>query len=342
LYDPKELEKFEPRLKVNVSSMSFVITYNPREDYVKDELQVILRQESTTYYAKKSNYFALSSLDCNDRNKQVNEGWRRKVCEWLFEVVDHFQFDREVVLFAVCFLDRAASIETKKLGKSLNPRQFQIIAATCFYIAIKLHGEVTPDVTGAPRCKLKIETMVALSRALLTVEELEEKELEILDELDWRVNPTTSIGMIASLLHFLPNGRKTTKKEIYEISRYLAEISACVSAVAFHYKPSEIAYAGILCAFDTLGADAEIPCAIRVEFTKKVHASTGMTPQSMTTLKCLLKDLCPSMFPEEDCYSSLEESKASCDAEGSSSSKKTSDEHGKNSPTCVLKFPAAP
>lgn len=324
--------------------MAFFKSFNQGEDAIKVELQAILRQDSAKYYANKCNYFEACNANCPTLNKkrQVNEGWREKVCEWLFEVVDHFEFDREVVLIALCYLDRAASIETKKLKKGITPKQFQILAVTSLYVATKVHGEISQDSKSSTRCKLKIDTFIELSRGLLTAPELEKKELEILDLLDWHVNPPTAVRIIASLLHFLPNYSPTTgqpltaKIELYEISRYLAEVGACVSSIALNYKSSEIAYASILCAFNTLEAGNEIPYDMLVEFMNKVLASIGLSPQSVATLKCRLKELCPSMFPQHDSFSSLEDSIASFD-EGASS-KVSSEENGKESPVFVQHF----
>eukprot|EP00546_Thalassionema_frauenfeldii_P004845 CAMPEP_0178925450 /NCGR_PEP_ID=MMETSP0786-20121207/17919_1 /TAXON_ID=186022 /ORGANISM="Thalassionema frauenfeldii, Strain CCMP 1798" /LENGTH=74 /DNA_ID=CAMNT_0020600333 /DNA_START=27 /DNA_END=248 /DNA_ORIENTATION=- len=72
---------------------------------------------------------------------------------------------------------------------------------------MKLHGEPSSDINNAYRGKLKTEAFVELSHGLLTIELLEDKEREILQMLEWRVNPPLASTIIAYLLHFLPNVR---------------------------------------------------------------------------------------------------------------------------------------
>eukprot|EP00547_Thalassionema_nitzschioides_P006973 CAMPEP_0194203018 /NCGR_PEP_ID=MMETSP0156-20130528/2909_1 /TAXON_ID=33649 /ORGANISM="Thalassionema nitzschioides, Strain L26-B" /LENGTH=328 /DNA_ID=CAMNT_0038928677 /DNA_START=12 /DNA_END=998 /DNA_ORIENTATION=- len=315
------------------------------EESIVDELRAMLQQESNPHYGKQSYYSSLyddTIDDAPNKKNQVNEGWRQKICEWLFEVTDHFQFDREVVVYALHYLDRAASIEVKTNGKAIPPREFQLMALTCFYIATKLHGEIP---TRPSRCKLKIDVFVELSRGLLTVDTLEAKEREILTKLDWRVNPPSSSKIVASLVHFLPllisntshnSGRPLNlRAEIYETSRYLLELGVCVSSITLNYDPSEIAYACILCSFDAL--DISIPYDIKVHFINEVAASTGLSPGSVSSLKGLLKNLCPSMFvysEEEDnaIFSQADDD----DMEERANNSSKYDEQGKESPVCVV------
>jgi hypothetical protein len=123
-------------------------------------------------------------------------------------------------------LDRVVAIKTEKSGTAMHRREFQLVAVTCLYLAIKLHGET--DVVDGPRRKLKINAFVELSRGLFTVETLEAKEREILEMLEWKVNPPTTVRIVATLLHLLPEwtvydqpAHPNTAKAIYEISRIL-------------------------------------------------------------------------------------------------------------------------
>jgi len=269
----------------------------PTDESIQDELHVILQQESTKYYAKKFNCFSLNN-NPNNRHNQVNEIWRQKICEWLFKVVDHFDFDREVVLIAINYIDRVISIEVEKTRGKIDRKQFQLLSITCFYIAMKLHGETSN--IDADRCKLTMKIFVDFSRGLLTDARLEAKELEVLEALEWHVNPPSPCQIIACLLHFLPKRMMLSqieclkvKVKIFETSRYLLEMGMCVSTIAFNYKPSELACACILCALDSLMND--IPDDIRLLFGKNIIASIDDT-QAVKSLKTSLKDLCPSMF----------------------------------------------
>lgn len=306
-----------------------------------EELHAILQQEATIY-DNKFDYLSFSD-DNLPQNERVSDGWRRKICEWLFEVVDHFRFDREVVSIALFYLDRVVSIQTKEMGIVLNRREFQLIAVTSLYIAIKLHGEVQLESFDMPRRKLKIDVFVELSRGLFTVKTLEEKEMEILKMLKWHVNPTSSAKFIASLLHFFPekwsgNSNVSTKPSarasIYELARYLTELSVCVSSITFNYKASEIAYASILCAIDALKNEIYIPFELQMEFKDKVTAATNLTPNAVKDVRAALQDLCPSMFSGDDNNVSTL-SRPNCIKE-MSPPQEIEDESGKISPVCVM------
>jgi len=306
-----------------------------------EELQVILLQEATIY----NNKFDYLSLPDDEvlQNEKVSDGWRRKICEWLFEVVDHFRFDREVVTVALHYLDRVVSIQTKELGQTMHRREFQLVAVTSLYLAIKLHGEVQLESFDMPRRKLKIDVFVELSRGLFTVKTLEEKEMEMLELLKWHVNPTSSARIIALLLHFFPENwsgssnistKAGARAAIYELARYLTELAVCVSSISFNYKPSEIGYAAVLCAIEALKSELYIPHNLQVEFKSKILTATSLTPQSVRDVQTLLEDLCPSMFSVDD--NKVSPLSRSTTVNDMSSSNENELDQGKSSPVCVM------
>ena len=69
--------------------------------------------------------------------------------------------------------------------------------------------------------------------------------------LSWKVNPPTPIIQAKYLLFILPKNVQR-KAEILEITRFLTEISVCDYFFVPH-KPSTIAIAALLTAFDTVG-----------------------------------------------------------------------------------------
>ena len=68
---------------------------------------------------------------------KIEEGWRRKICEWMFEVVDHYKFDREVVSVALYYLDRFVTHNLTN-GEEIGRREFQLLAICCLYTAMKV------------------------------------------------------------------------------------------------------------------------------------------------------------------------------------------------------------
>ena len=135
-----------------------------------EHLKILLRMEAANYPLCKDYLSTLrhSDVDASDR---VSEAWRRKLCEWCFEVVDHFNFDREVVSYALDFLDRSVAIKTEINKAALPKREFQLMAVTSLYTAIKLHGET--DEKEGPRRKLRIGAFVELSRGFFAIDVIE-------------------------------------------------------------------------------------------------------------------------------------------------------------------------
>ncbi len=154
---------------------------------------VMLKQESAQY-SPCFDYLSVHR-DLQPSSEHVNENWRRKICEWAFEVTDHFGFDREVVSIALNYLDRVIAHTTETTNARVPRKEFQLVAVTSLYLAIKLHGE-TDAVEGAPR-KLRINAFVELSRGMFTIETLETMERDILSNLEWNVNPPTFLSSLS-------------------------------------------------------------------------------------------------------------------------------------------------
>ena len=94
----------------------------------------------------------------------INDHWRVKIAEWCYQVVDHFDFSREVVCVAIHYLDRYLGT------KYVNKKMFQLAAMTSLYLAIKLHD---PG-------RLSMAAMIELSRGCFVMEQMKAMEMELL------------------------------------------------------------------------------------------------------------------------------------------------------------------
>jgi lipoyl(octanoyl) transferase len=238
----------------------------------------------------------------------VTESWRRRLCEWIFEVVDHFGFDREVVSIALDYLDRTVSLTSEASNKPISKREFQLFAVASLYIAIKLHGET--DGTEGPRLKLKITAFEELSRGLFKIETIEAMELRVLSMLKWRMNPPTAAQFVAHLLRLLPEWPSREYKysyqevasRIFDLAKYLTELSCFVSDFTFQSRPSTVAYASILCSIDSIHDTLPLPYDVHGQFLANICAATKVLEPGMDQVirvQRMLKDLSPSMFRAE-------------------------------------------
>ena len=104
--------------------------------------------------------------ESGEKSKKTTIGpWRKRIASWMYDVVDHFQYDRNVVSIALRYIDqyvghllvenaknmrRADSIERSRgnggsgssSSQPIKRRHFQLIAVTSLYLAIKVHGEL--------------------------------------------------------------------------------------------------------------------------------------------------------------------------------------------------------
>ncbi|KAL7549505.1 hypothetical protein ACHAWF_012765 [Thalassiosira exigua] len=265
-------------------------------DVPSPELTTIFKTESADQYQVAPSYLHSSILiqaprDCKDQG--VSERCRRRTCEWMYDICDYFQLNREVVGIALFYVDRYFTIafEGGASGQVQVPvtrRRFQLVALTGLYIAVKLHGESRqanvvsrqssptgphPRGTSQPwnRLKFSLAVCASISRNQFTPREIEACEVEMLRTLDWHVNPIVSSGaIIDALLMYLPStsnamaiGGRVDESLIlfvYDCAKYLAELSVSVPALSLVHKPSVIAYASVLYSLDTFSSKSG-PCS---------------------------------------------------------------------------------
>ena len=305
-----------------------------------DHLKVLLKQERS-HYTPCMDYLSDISSDkkaVDERHHQqegsgdepvdtVNEAWRRKLCEWCFEVVDHFNMEREVVSIAMNYLDQIVAKRLESSDRPIAKREFQLVAVSSLYVAVKLHGEHGVLEAESDSRRLDIGVFVNLSRGFFQVETLEAMELSILFNLGWRLNPPTPLKFISSLVRLIPSWTPAeyqpsfcqVSKAIFDISMYLTELSVCVSTFTFHSKNSVVAYAAILSAIDSLEETLPLPYDMRVHFLNNVAEATGLLPEmeQVRSTRNLLMEICP-FIQERDVAALIMD-----------------DEGGKSSPVCV-------
>ena len=105
-----------------------------------------------------------NSVGTNSSAAGVNEDWRSKICEWSYQVIDHFDYDREIVAVSVHYLDRYLC------QRPVNTRTFQLCAMTTLFMACKLY-----DLN-----KLRMSAIIELSRGYFTEEQITAMEMSIL------------------------------------------------------------------------------------------------------------------------------------------------------------------
>ena len=130
----------------------------------------------------------------------------------------------------------------------------------------------------------------------------------------------TGLPFVPQQQWWLPLPHKVYCRVIFEVARYLSELSACVSAFSFYSKNSIVAYASMLCAmemFEAMFSPSMVPPAsVRENWSSSVAVALllgDLRHQSGETLsyyndadcvcwtKELLKRICPSL-EEQDVF----------------------------------------
>jgi hypothetical protein len=312
-----------------------------------DRIAVMLEQEQTHY---SPCYDYTSALKNNIDG--INENWRQKIAEWVFKVVDLLKYDREVVSITLNYLDRVIAHATETSKTSVTRNEFQLIAVTSLYLATKLYCKLHDEADDTPR-KVRLESFVSLGRGMFSIETLERQERNIMSTLDWHLNPPTVVSFIKSFFRLFPCSLqgKSLRDHILEsysdMATYLSELAICASSLSFHFRNSEIAYATILCAMDSLGESIPIPRGARHDFLGSICDVTSLHPDNDNIiLVCTeIRQLIPSLFAT--CHESTTQvslrmvdspapEKLSFSRSSSSSS---SSDGGTGSPVCISETP---
>jgi len=206
----------------------------------------------------------------------INELWREKICEWSYQVVDHFDFSREVVNISISFLDRYLS--TRPVDKKL----FQLAAMTTLYLAIKLYEPGT----------LTMTSMIDLSRGYFMVEQMAAMETAILRALSWHVHPPTPFCLARHILHLLPQNASspTVRHDILELARFLTELSVCDYFFVTR-RSSSNSLAALLNAMDALQSGISYPARLEFLQNLKKHANLDANCQEVQECRVRLQEL---------------------------------------------------
>jgi len=133
-------------------------------DYLAPEFQKKLAEASDDALEVLQMPLESDASSSTASSTAISELWREKICEWCYQVIDHFDFSREVVSVAIHYLDRY--LATRQVSRKI----FQLAAMTSLFLAIKLYE---PG-------RVSMASMVELSRGYFTVEQMALMETSLL------------------------------------------------------------------------------------------------------------------------------------------------------------------
>jgi Cyclin, N-terminal domain len=251
------------------------------DSYYKDAVNIA----SSTYALKLQHY----RIILND--------WRKKICMWSFRVVDHWRYERHVVMIAMNLLDRYIFLNKKTLAKPtggsesllslITEGEYQLAAMTCLYLAMKMNGDHRCCLYhGHNDCDqhcqhrsftLRLSAFVELSRGQFDENDVCETERNVLRVLRWKVHPVIATDVGIMLLQRLWNrtGIATTVYHVIEeLFSYISELTIIHmgSSSTFEWRPYATASASILLAMEFVTEQA-LPSHVRSTFRSLLYES---------------------------------------------------------------------
>lgn len=232
---------------------------------IQDQVRAMFQVES------EYNSQYVVETQCSAAEREQHSEWRGKICEWCYRVIDHYQYDREVVSIAMDYFDRFIFKQDHHMckdfikgeGNSTPSQTYQLAAMTSLYIAIKLHAEVGIDscefnirsdqpqtsqvdhVQPYNKAALRLQSYVKLSRGQFNEHDILRVEEQILFSLNWKVNPVTPMCFVSYMIRLIPPCRTLSHTPqfaivlhvLHELSRYLTELAICLPNINMAVKP---------------------------------------------------------------------------------------------------------
>ena len=180
------------------------------------------------------------------------------MCEWCYQVVDFRKFRRETVGIGMSYLDRYLC--SPKGKKALGDRkEYQLVAMTCLYIAIKLHEPL----------EMETSLLADLSRGCYTEMEFANMDQTILESLIWRVNGPTSLGFVQNYLMHLTSTlghivHPAVATAVFDYARYQTELAVADHAFVSIRPSVAVGLAAVRNAMEGMDTSLLPPAPIRL------------------------------------------------------------------------------
>eukprot|EP00956_Cyclotella_meneghiniana_P003687 scaffold4476_cov68-Cyclotella_meneghiniana.AAC.3 len=207
-----------------------------------DELVAVLKKEDNGHY--------WSSGQDERNDATLAHLWRHQICDWYYEFVDNYNFDREV--HSVC--DDGTASRTKALRR-----------LCCGHFADKA--------------------------ILATMEQ------DILETLEWFVNPPTLHGIALAFSQINPLRLVSAQDNlyVYEAARFQCELAVFLPNLLLKYRPSEIAFAAMQNAMEKTDPIV-LTDKVKTQFNSLLHhPETKMDPSKVEEVKAYMKHALPEM-----------------------------------------------
>ena len=184
--------------------------------------------------------------------------WRRPMVVWIYRMAEACKFSMESAEIATLLLDRYVSTNPVLM---LDSSGYQLSCMACLYTVCKINE---------PIC-VSSKQMERLSGSMYTFEQIQVAEFAILQALEWKMNPPTSIAFARALLDTVPNleeefGITDNHKQGILISVEIQVQHAMAEELFLPILASEIALAAVFNAMTIeLSPHMSMECLLKLE-----------------------------------------------------------------------------
>jgi hypothetical protein len=272
-------------LTLNITPLEHALLPKHENPEIPDRVAIMLHQEENEY--KIFDYLVANEALRKKAAKPVDEDCRVKMCEWCYQVVDFCKFRRETVGIGMSYLDRYLCSDKGK--KALGDRkEYQLVAMTCLYIAIKLHEPL----------EMETSLLADLSRGCYTEMEFANMEQKILEAVEWRVSGPTALAFVQHFMKMLPDSvHSSVQLAVFDYARYQTELAIADHAFV-KLKPSVVGMAATLNAME--GMDSLLlPTKVQAKFIRTVEKYTGIDLDEVDNTQSRLSMLLITLLSED-------------------------------------------
>lgn len=244
---------------------------------IKDDrvLERLLKLEE--HYMPGSDYFKIVQ-------QEIKPFMRRLVVTWMFEVCEERNCEDDVFPMAVNLLDRFLSVAV------IRKTQLQLLGTSCMFLASKLK-EANP---------LTAETLVVYTDNSITLDELLNWEIMVLNKLRWDIAAIVPNDFLEYLFARLKLPECVDISFIRKHSQ--TYISLCYIDFLFSSlnSPSMIAGSAVCAAFEGLRCQLGAQCPRKDDLLQQIADITGVDEDCLVQCQCRMEEVLRASLEDTD------------------------------------------
>lgn len=210
-------------------------------------------------------------LTLNESLSKVTADCRQDMFKWYMEMVEYVGLQQTTIEITLSILDRFLMTPSGYMARH-DRRAFQLASIAAFYTAVKVHEPLA----------LSPAMVSQLTNGLFTACDIELEEAELLEALQWRVNPPTATEFCHLLVQLLPRALQPPhpvqeSSSLHHIGTTVLELALLQTELAMgdyrfiSIRASTVAYAAIMNALECSGIPSDWIIEIGKTLAKPLH-----------------------------------------------------------------------